>query len=144
MEIRIPVSDVLSKPSSVEISEVELHLRPNAGNLSHIAFEKHFRDLLIEQAQEAVPSDDSPSQDDESTEDNYDHDKMNDLKKLLLQVLLQVNADVKDVVIKVFLQAEAVSAGATKQEDRYDPYVMLRVSSIKRLKLCPSSLLFQQ
>lgn len=45
MKIKIPLQELFTQSSKIEINKVEIHLRPNGNNISHHYFEKQKKDL---------------------------------------------------------------------------------------------------
>ncbi|EAR95290.2 transmembrane protein, putative (macronuclear) [Tetrahymena thermophila SB210] len=111
MKIQIPIQDLLTKQSKAEINQVEIHLRPNGKNISHNYFRKQ---------ENKEKSDTQKLQENE----DYDPNKVNELKNILLKVALTSKVSVKDLVVKIFLQS-TMSSNSSEEV-----YFMLRISEI--------------
>ncbi|KAL4480470.1 hypothetical protein ABPG74_020986 [Tetrahymena malaccensis] len=111
MKIQIPIQDLLTKQSKAEVNKVEIHLRPNGKNISHNYFQR----------QENKENSDS-----QKLEENgdYDPNKVNELKNILLKVALNSKINLKDLVVKIFLQS-TMSSNTSEEV-----YFMLRISEI--------------
>ncbi|KAL4505863.1 hypothetical protein ABPG72_013624 [Tetrahymena utriculariae] len=111
MKIQIPIQDLLTKQSKAEINKVEIHLRPNGKNISHNYFKKQ-------------ENKEKPDTQKLQESGDYDPNKVNELKNILLKVALNSKIDVKDLVVKIFLQS-TMSSNSSEEV-----YFMLRISKI--------------